>query len=186
MRAPSQLSGQRFGRLVAVQAVLASSGDSRWLCQCDCGADHVVAARHLKSGRTQSCGCLRRGAKPPEYIDHADARRGAVTKLYKVWVSMRQRCSNPANKSYPFHGARGVKFAQQWSSFAEFRRWAYDSGYQPGLIMQRLDTCGDYTPKNCRWSRSKNNSERASGRGPDRQRRAKRPPQRRDALGRFA
>lgn len=52
------LSGQRFGRLVAV----AVSGSSRygveWLCQCDCGKSRTVPASALTRGRATSCGCL--------------------------------------------------------------------------------------------------------------------------------
>ena len=50
---------QRFGRLVAIQRVKASSNrTSRWLCQCDCGKTTVVRGDHLRSGRSRSCGCL--------------------------------------------------------------------------------------------------------------------------------
>jgi hypothetical protein len=47
------LSGQRFGRLVAV-----SKADGRWLCHCDCGGTKQILTRHLQSGRTRSCGCI--------------------------------------------------------------------------------------------------------------------------------
>jgi len=49
------LSGQRFGRLVA-----ASREEGRWLCRCDCGGTKRVAAGHLREGVTRSCGCIAR------------------------------------------------------------------------------------------------------------------------------
>lgn len=53
------LTGQRFGRLVAVKALPPATGrrNYRWECRCDCGNIHVVAGGSLTSGRTKSCGC---------------------------------------------------------------------------------------------------------------------------------
>ena len=51
------LTGQRFGRLIAVTNV-SKKGKARWICTCDCGNEVSVAAHHLKSGGTRSCGCL--------------------------------------------------------------------------------------------------------------------------------
>lgn len=58
------LTGMRFGRLT----VLKRSPDTRkrvkWICQCECGNITAVATSQLKSGHTQSCGCLQKeGAK---------------------------------------------------------------------------------------------------------------------------
>lgn len=54
MRPPLDLRGERYGRLVALQR----QQDGRWLCQCDCGQRTIVRLNNLRSGRTQSCGCL--------------------------------------------------------------------------------------------------------------------------------
>ena len=53
------LSGQRFGRLVAVGVVSKYRSSYEWLCACDCGGDTVVLNSRLISGVTSSCGCLR-------------------------------------------------------------------------------------------------------------------------------
>ena len=52
------LKGQRFGRLVAKELMKANKHGAFWLCECDCGNSKVIAARNLKNGNTQSCGCL--------------------------------------------------------------------------------------------------------------------------------
>jgi len=49
------LTGQRFGRLVAIER-----RDNQWLCHCDCGETNLVHRSNLVSGRAKSCGCLRR------------------------------------------------------------------------------------------------------------------------------
>ena len=60
----TSLIGKRFGRLV-VQAYagdeyIGSDNNSRWICQCDCGNTTIVGQNKLKSGHTQSCGCLQK------------------------------------------------------------------------------------------------------------------------------
>ena len=56
------ISGQRFGRLVAIYSDVFPTGKDRtvrkWFCKCDCGATTWVATHSLLSGYTKSCGCL--------------------------------------------------------------------------------------------------------------------------------
>lgn len=54
------LTGKRFGRLVAVRDVGAERAQRLWECGCDCGATRVTTATALSCGRILSCGCLRR------------------------------------------------------------------------------------------------------------------------------
>ena len=59
MAIAKDLTGQRFGRLVAVCPTEKRSGTSIvWECRCDCGNTTYAAAGSLKSGNTNSCGCL--------------------------------------------------------------------------------------------------------------------------------
>jgi ribosomal protein L13 len=53
------LTGERFGRLVALRPASENKGGKRsWECQCDCGNITVVSTNSLTSGNTQSCGCM--------------------------------------------------------------------------------------------------------------------------------
>lgn len=59
------LTGQVFGRLTVLEQTedyVNPNGAhyAQWLCKCSCGNPDniVVQAQHLKSGHTQSCGCL--------------------------------------------------------------------------------------------------------------------------------
>lgn len=60
------ITGQRFGRLVAIKLIPReertwSNKERAWLCKCDCGNEVVVRQRSLLSARmTKSCGCLRK------------------------------------------------------------------------------------------------------------------------------
>lgn len=69
------LTGQRFGRLTAVQRAENRNGRTAWLCRCDCGNLKVVPSNVLKSGRVKSCGCLSRR------IDLTGQRFGRLTVL---------------------------------------------------------------------------------------------------------
>lgn len=54
------LTGQRFGRLVCLEATdqRCASGSVIWRCRCDCGAVCLVPLHQLRQGYTKSCGCL--------------------------------------------------------------------------------------------------------------------------------
>ena len=59
----SDLSGQRFGRLVVLERlddIVQENGRKRSLyrCKCDCGNEKNVRGENLTGGITQSCGCL--------------------------------------------------------------------------------------------------------------------------------
>lgn len=57
-RRPLNLTGQRFGALRAMRPTRERSGHAVvWLCWCDCGRQHKVAAQNLRHGMTKSCGC---------------------------------------------------------------------------------------------------------------------------------
>lgn len=51
--------GQKFGELVAIECIQQGdrTHDSKWLCQCSCGAKTIVHKRNLLIGHTTSCGC---------------------------------------------------------------------------------------------------------------------------------
>lgn len=59
----NDLTSCKFGMLTVIKRVenhIQPNGSSKvmYLCKCDCGNNSIVAASHLKSGHTSSCGCL--------------------------------------------------------------------------------------------------------------------------------
>lgn len=57
MSAPIDISGQRFGRLLAISPTdKRKHGKVVWLCECECGKNTLVPAGALRSGNTTSCG----------------------------------------------------------------------------------------------------------------------------------
>jgi len=51
MGGPSDITGKRNGRLVAVRRVgLTDDSHALWLCQCDCGNTKLVGSNNLRYG----------------------------------------------------------------------------------------------------------------------------------------
>lgn len=60
------LTGQRFGRLVAIYRTNKQAGNNyKWHCLCDCGRGKDVAGYELTSGKTKSCGCC-------DFVSHGE------------------------------------------------------------------------------------------------------------------
>lgn len=141
------LTGQRFGRLVAVEATeKRSSGSIVWKCLCDCGKECFVQSCHLKSGATKSCGCL--------VLETQTIHGMCYTKIYKIWTSMIQRCDNPKDANYKNYGGRGISVCERWHKFENFYA---DVGDPPmGMTLDRYpDNDGNYEftngPARQRW-----------------------------------
>lgn len=51
----------RYGRLVVLEHKGKDKrGKHLWLCKCDCGNEKIVVSDNLSSGKSKSCGCLRK------------------------------------------------------------------------------------------------------------------------------
>ena len=130
------LTGKKFGRLTVIKFDHKYKRRMYWLCKCDCGAEKVVAAGHLKNGHTQSCGCYAReqssktGKRTAKNMCLANIKHGGTyERLHGVWADMITRCENPNRQSYKWYGALGVKICPEWKDYAVFREWALKNGY---------------------------------------------------------
>lgn len=51
------ISGERFGRLLALNRAGSANGRIQWLCRCDCGTEVLRPSKNLTNGTAVSCGC---------------------------------------------------------------------------------------------------------------------------------
>jgi hypothetical protein len=54
------LRGMTFGYLTVIDKAESKGGRSCWFCRCKCGNTVTVSSHQLLSGKTRSCGCLKR------------------------------------------------------------------------------------------------------------------------------
>lgn len=149
----SNLSGQRFGRLVALwPAGRRKTGKSTcmvWACQCDDG--HVVAIRlgNLTTGKARSCGCLRSDTARQLRTTHGHTPVGHHTTENRAYWAARRRCTYPLCHNYHRYGGRGIKFL-----FRNFEEFLADIGLKPSpeLTLDRKNPDGNYEPGNIRWA----------------------------------
>lgn len=151
------LTGKRFGRLtVQGRAENTKRGQVRWRCLCDCGKETIVLGVHLRSGHTQSCGCMGLQHATEAKIKHGESK----SKLYAVFQSMHRRCDSPTVKGYKYYGAKGIRVCAEWEDFETFANWAKSHGYKEGLTIDRKDPNKGYEPENCEWVTRAENSKR--------------------------
>src|ERR1700676_622076 len=93
---PSDITNQRFGRLVAQWPVgrrgkPAAHVKLIWLCLCDCGNLRWIDRSQLGS-RTQSCGCLQWDMRAQTHTTHGMAGRGkARAQEYSLFSTAKYR-----------------------------------------------------------------------------------------------
>jgi len=92
------LTGKRFERLVVLDKRKRIGLNVYWFCRCDCGIEKWVDGRHLRHGKTKSCGCLAQENRgKANKIDLTNRRFGSLTvlgenKSVKSQIRWRCRC----------------------------------------------------------------------------------------------
>lgn len=158
-RSLKEETGNTHGMLTVVRYFGIKNHEAAWECKCECGNTTVVIGSKLRSGATKSCGC-----KKAQWAREANMVHGRAIKsekqdpLYKLWCSMRQRCTNANEQCYKYYGGRGITVCEEWmNAFVPFMNWALSNGYKHGLQIDRKDNDGNYNPNNCHFVTQKEN-----------------------------
>ena len=141
--------GDRYGMLTVISETKKVGQYRAFKLKCDCGQTTIVRLNHLR--RTEqpvlSCGCNQQVAMHEARRSHGKTG----TQIYQRWLSMKDRCQNSNNRSYPDYGGRGIKVCKRWQIFENFLA---DMGERPGdnFQLDRIDNDGDYKRDNVRWA----------------------------------
>jgi hypothetical protein len=136
-----ELTGKKFNHLTVLKIHpnrdTTINKEILWECVCDCGNSFITTARNLVHGGNRSCGCINK------VLVHGESRE----RIRRIWQSMKTRCRNSVG-CY-----NGISICNEWQDYFEFKKWAYDNGYNDNLTIDRYpNKKGNYEPSNCRWA----------------------------------
>lgn len=135
-----------YGRFTIIGTALPDkNGNTKVRARCRCGNERNVLLFALRSGGSQSCGCLQR--------ERSTSHGQSGIPEYHIWAGMINRCENPNDTGFAYYGGRGIKICKRWrESFAAF---IADVGLRPSpkySIDRYPDNDGNYEPGNVRWA----------------------------------
>jgi len=103
----------------------------------------------IGSGLCKKCSSIENGKKHSTH-------KASGTRLHKIWIQMKARCYIESSGSYKNYGANGITVCNEWKdSFEEFRDWSILNNYSDSLSIDRINSNGNYSPQNCRWTTKK-------------------------------
>ena len=154
--------GQQISKLKVIGIAERTIHGKRWLCQCACGNSIEKMTSQLT--RIGHQGYHQTGCHECAMWNRSSGKNGncigGKTRLYKIWLGMLDRCRRQTSKSWKWYGAKGIRVCKEWRSFPQFTLWAITHGYEEALSIDRINSLRNYTPTNCRWLTTSENSRR--------------------------
>lgn len=136
------LKNHRFGRLV-VNSFIHKNNVIFWECTCDCGTIKLVRGSSLRSGMTQSCGCLRK-----ELLKNPKTHGMTHTLIFKTWTALMSRCFNPKNQDYERYAGRGITVCE-FIRATPLNLFLLIGDRPIGMEIDRIDNDSSYSCGSC-------------------------------------
>lgn len=153
--------GMKIGNLTVLEQdpepFFASNGDKRirYICLCSCGnKKSILSCNLISKNPIISCGCKKKRVLTRTSL----ISRNSEKRIYRIWFNMKSRCNNKNNKNYKNYGGRGIYYCKEWNSFEVFLNWSISNGYTDNLSIERTDVNKEYSPSNCKWATTQQQS----------------------------
>ena len=152
MTTSAEMPGLCFGSWTVLQRDTTKKG-WYWHCRCACGTQKSVFGGNLTSGKTLSCGHDREEQTRARALKHGHSSGGQMTRVFRIYRGMLQRCYNPKQKTFQNYGAKGVTICAAWLGANGFVTFLQDMGVPPaGTSIERKENTRGYEPGNCVWA----------------------------------
>lgn len=147
--------GKKFGYWTIIEPAKGKDRKKSYLCECKCGTRKVVHLDTMKLGKSKSCGCFHKEKLIEDKTTHGKTGQ----RIARIYYNMMSRCYDEKNKRFSDYGGRGVRVCDEWrNNSCAFIEWATQNGYSDDLSIDRIDNNGDYSPNNCRFITTKEQS----------------------------